>query len=218
MVHPNMGTTLTYLTTDLAITSNMLRQVLKEVCDVTFNRVSIDGEMSTNDSLIILANGLADNEIIDWECWDLDLFREALLDICTRFARMIAKDGEGAKHLVTCTVQGASTEEEAVALAKSVIQSTLTKTAVFANDANWGRIMVPWDIPIFLLIRNTCESISYRNPAKSRYAETAWAWISMKNTPRKFWEKMKSKFASPLTTETLPPPAGAAISPTTTSN
>lgn len=142
MVHPNMGTTLTYLTTDLAITSTMLRQVLKEVCDVTFNRVSIDGEMSTNDSLIILANGLADNEIIDRECRDLDLFREALLDICTRFARMIAKDGEGAKHLVTCTVQGASTEEEAVALAKSVIQSTLTKTAVFANDANWGRIMV----------------------------------------------------------------------------
>lgn len=142
MVHPNMGTTLTYLTTDLAITSTMLRQVLKEVCDVTFNRVSIDGEMSTNDSLIILANGLADNEIIDRECRDLDLFREALLDICTRFARMIAKDGEGAKHLVTCTVQGASTEEEGVALAKSVIQSTLTKTAVFANDANWGRIMV----------------------------------------------------------------------------
>lgn len=142
MVHPNMGTTLTYLTTDLAITSTMLRQVLKEVCDVTFNRVSIDGEMSTNDSLIILANGLADNEIIDRECQDLDLFRAALLDICTRFARMIAKDGEGAKHLVTCTVHGASTEEEAVALAKSVIQSTLTKTAVFANDANWGRIMV----------------------------------------------------------------------------
>lgn len=142
MVHPNMGTTLTYLTTDLAITSTMLRQVLKEVCDVTFNRVSIDGEMSTNDSLIILANGLADNEIIDRECRDLDLFREMLLDICTRFARMIAKDGEGAKHLVTCTVQDASTEEEAVALAKSVIQSTLTKTAVFANDANWGRIMV----------------------------------------------------------------------------
>lgn len=105
---------------------------------------------------------------------DLDLFREALLDICTRFARMIAKDGEGAKHLVTCTVQGASTEEEAVALAKSVIQSTLTKTAVFANDANWGRIMVPWDIPIFILIRNTCESISYRKSAKSRYAGTAW--------------------------------------------
>lgn len=142
MVHPNMGTTLTYLTTDLAITSTMLRQVLKEVCNVTFNRVSIDGEMSTNDSLIILANGLADNEIIDRECRDLDLFREALLDICTRFARMIAKDGEGAKHLVTCTVHGASTEEEGVALAKSVIQSTLTKTAVFANDANWGRIMV----------------------------------------------------------------------------
>lgn len=142
MVHPNMGTTLTYLTTDLSITSTMLRQVLKEVCNVTFNRVSIDGEMSTNDSLIILANGLADNEIIDRECRDLDLFREALLDICTRFARMIAKDGEGAKHLVTCTVHGASTEEEGVALAKSVIQSTLTKTAVFANDANWGRIMV----------------------------------------------------------------------------
>lgn len=110
--------------------------------EAAFNRVSIDGEMSTNDSLIILANGLADNEIIDRECRDLDLFREALLDICTRFARMIAKDGEGGKHLVTCTVHGASTEEEGVALAKSVIRSTLTKTAVFANDANWGRIMV----------------------------------------------------------------------------
>ena len=142
MVHPNMGTTLTYLTTDLAITATMLHQVLQEVCNVTFNRISIDGEMSTNDSLIILANGLADNDIIDRECHELDLFREALLQMCTEFARMIAKDGEGAKHLVTCTVHGASDEAQAVALAKSVIKSTLTKTAIFANDANWGRIMV----------------------------------------------------------------------------
>ena len=142
MVRPNMGTTLTYLTTDLAITSSMLHQVLQEVCDVTFNRISIDGEMSTNDSLIILANGLADNDIIDRECKELDQFREALLTVCREFARMIAKDGEGAKHLVTCTVHGARSEDEAVTLAKSVIQSTLTKTAIFANDANWGRIMV----------------------------------------------------------------------------
>ena len=98
--------------------------------------------MSTNDSLIILANGLADNDIIDRECHELDQFREALLQMCTEFARMIAKDGEGAKHLISCTVHGATDEAQAVALAKSVIKSTLTKTAIFANDANWGRIMV----------------------------------------------------------------------------
>ena len=141
MIHPNMGTMLCYLTTDAAIAPDMLRKALLAVCRVTFNRISVDGDTSTNDSLIILADGLAGNPEITAENEDYFAFVDALKTLCTELARRMARDGEGAKHLITCTVSGARSEEEAETLAKSVIHSTLTKAAIFGCDANWGRVL-----------------------------------------------------------------------------
>ncbi len=141
MIHPNMGTMLAYLTTDCAISVPMLKKALKAACDVSFNRISVDGDTSTNDSLIILASGLAENEMIAAEGEDYDQFLAALTDLCVNLARAMAKDGEGAKHLITCTVRNAESEEKAEVLAKSVIRSPLTKAAIFGCDANCGRVM-----------------------------------------------------------------------------
>lgn len=141
MIHPNMGTMLCYLTTDCAVDSVTLKKVLKEVCDVTFNRISVDGDTSTNDSLIILANGMAGNEPVIENTEGYAVFKEALLAVCTDLARRMAADGEGAKHLITCTVAGCESEEKAEILSKSVIGSSLTKAAVFGCDANWGRVL-----------------------------------------------------------------------------
>lgn len=141
MIHPNMGTMLCYLTTDCRIQPEILKKVLKKVCDQTFNRISVDGDTSTNDSLLILANGMAENPEITDEGETCGLFEEALLALCTTLARNMAKDGEGAKHLITCTVDGAADEAQAEGLAKAVISSTLTKAAIFGCDANWGRVL-----------------------------------------------------------------------------
>ena len=141
MIHPNMGTMLCYLTTDCAISADMLDKALRFVCDRSFNRISVDGDTSTNDSLIILANGAAGNPVIDSDGEDLDAFTEALMSLCVSLARAMAADGEGAKHLITCSVTGARSEEDAERLAKSVIGSTLTKAAIFGCDANWGRVL-----------------------------------------------------------------------------
>ena len=141
MIHPNMGTMLCYLTTDCAIQKPLLQKALKTVCDRTFNRISVDGDTSTNDSLILLANGLAQNPEITEEGSDYDRFLEALLILCTEMARRMAADGEGAKHLITCHVTECESEDKAELLAKSVIRSPLTKAAVFGCDANWGRVL-----------------------------------------------------------------------------
>ena len=141
MIHPNMGTMLCYLTTDCAIDSVTLKKVLKEVCDVTFNRISVDGDTSTNDSLIILANGMAENEPVTENSESYGIFKEALLAVCTDLARRMAADGEGAKHLITCKVASCESEEKAELLSKSVIGSSLTKAAIFGCDANWGRVL-----------------------------------------------------------------------------
>ncbi|MBO7703494.1 MAG: bifunctional ornithine acetyltransferase/N-acetylglutamate synthase [Solobacterium sp.] len=141
MIHPNMGTMLAYLTTDCAIDCGLLKKALKQVCDKTFNRISVDGDTSTNDSLIILANGRAENDVISEEGSAFDAFKEALEAVCTLLARTMAKDGEGAKHLITCTVRHAESEAKAERLAKAVIGSSLTKAAIFGCDANWGRVL-----------------------------------------------------------------------------
>ena len=141
MIHPNMGTMLCFLTTDCAISAPMLDAALHEVVAVSFNRISVDGDTSTNDTCCILANGLAGNGEIREKGDDYAAFVRALEDICVRMARKMAKDGEGAKHLVTCTVSGAKSEGQAEAVSKSVISSTLTKAAIFGCDANWGRVL-----------------------------------------------------------------------------
>ena len=141
MIHPNMGTMLCFLTTDCAISPAMIRAALKEVVCKTFNRISVDGDTSTNDSCIVLANGLADNAEITEQGADYQAFTETLMTLCTELARKMAADGEGAKHLITCAVTGAADEKTAETVARSVISSTLTKAAIFGADANWGRVL-----------------------------------------------------------------------------
>ena len=141
MIHPNMGTMLCFLTTDCAISRGMLQEALEEVVRLTFNRISVDGDTSTNDTCCVLANGLAGNrEITERDEAYVD-FVMALHDVCYLLARSMAKDGEGAKHLITCTVRGAKSEAQAETISKSVISSTLTKAAIFGCDANWGRVL-----------------------------------------------------------------------------
>lgn len=141
MIHINMGTMLGFITTDCAISSEMLQAALSESIKGTYNCVSVDGDTSTNDTLSILANGMAGNAEIKAKGADYDAFLAALNEVNTMMARKIAADGEGAERLIECTVQGASSVEVARKLAKSVISSSLVKAAFFGADANWGRIL-----------------------------------------------------------------------------
>ena len=141
MIHPNMGTMLCFLTTDCAISPEMIKSALLDTVQVSFNRISVDGDTSTNDTCCVLANGLAGNAVITEKGPDYDAFVEALKALCVELAKQMASDGEGATHLITCTVTGAKSEESAEIIAKSVISSTLTKAAIFGADANWGRVL-----------------------------------------------------------------------------
>ncbi len=141
MIHPNMGTMLCFLTTDCAISPEMIKTALLETVNVSFNRISVDGDTSTNDTCCVLANGLAGNETITAKGPDYEAFLAALQALCTELAKKMASDGEGARHLITCTVSGAKSEASAEAVAKSVVSSTLTKAAIFGADANWGRVL-----------------------------------------------------------------------------
>ncbi len=141
MIAPNMGTMLCFVTTDCAITHALLQEALHEVVSRTFNRVIVDGDSSTNDMCLVLANGMAGNGLLEWKSEDYTLFRDALLYLMEGLARAIAGDGEGATKLVTCTVSGARSEESAERLSKSVVGSSLVKAAMFGADANWGRVL-----------------------------------------------------------------------------
>ena len=141
MIHPNMGTMLAFLTTDCAISPEMIQKMLADAANVSFNRISVDGDTSTNDTLALLASGMAGNIEVTGPGADYDAFFEALNALCVELAKMIASDGEGATHLIICRVKGAKDEQEAVTLSKSVISSTLTKAAIFGADANWGRVL-----------------------------------------------------------------------------
>ena len=141
MIHPNMGTMLCFITTDCAITHEMLSDALHEIIPRTFNRVTVDGDTSTNDMCVVLANGMAENTQIEWKDDDYTLFYKALYQVCETMARSIAGDGEGASRLITCTVTGARSEETAERLAKAVVGSSLVKAAMFGADANWGRVL-----------------------------------------------------------------------------
>ena len=141
MIHPNMGTMLAFLTSDCAISAEMIQKALIDATNISFNRVSVDGDTSTNDMLTLMANGAAGNAEINASGADFDAFTDALNAVCIGLAKMIAADGEGATHLITCHVMGAQNEADAEKLAMSVISSTLTKAAIFGADANWGRIL-----------------------------------------------------------------------------
>lgn len=141
MIHINMGTMLAFITTDADISQKMLYKALKTAGDATFNCVSVDGDTSTNDTLLILANGAAGNIPVTAENEDYGIFLEALTLLSTEMAKKIAGDGEGATRLIECNVEGAKSLESARVLAKSVISSSLVKAAFFGKDANWGRIL-----------------------------------------------------------------------------
>ena len=141
MIHPNMGTMLCFLTTDCSISPEMIKTALLETVNVSFNRISVDGDTSTNDSCIVLANGMAGNAEITEKGEDYAAFLEAMQALCMELAKMMAADGEGAKHLITCTVKGAVDVAQAETISKSVIGSSLTKCAIFGADANWGRVL-----------------------------------------------------------------------------
>ena len=141
MIHPNMGTMLCFVTTDCAITHEMLTDALHEIVPRTFNRVTVDGDTSTNDMCVVLANGMAENELIEWKDDNYTVFYKTLHYVFEQLARNIAADGEGASKLIACTVSDARSEESAERLAKAVVGSALVKAAMFGADANWGRVL-----------------------------------------------------------------------------
>ncbi len=141
MIHPNMGTMLGFIMTDAAIDKALLQKALNDATVISFNQVSVDGDTSTNDCALVLANGMADNPKITAANKDYVLFSKTLADLCIELAMMIAKDGEGASKLLEAHVSGAKDDLTARILSKSVIGSSLVKAAFFGNDANWGRIV-----------------------------------------------------------------------------
>jgi glutamate N-acetyltransferase/amino-acid N-acetyltransferase len=141
MINPNMATMLAFITTDVSIESDLLREALKEDINHSFNQISIDGDTSTNDTVVILANGLAKNHRIREAGRDFKIFCEALSMVTKYLARLLAKDGEGATKLIECRITAAPTDQVAMRIAKTVVQSDLVKTAIYGSDANWGRIL-----------------------------------------------------------------------------
>jgi len=141
MIHPNMATMLVFVTTDAAISAEMLQKALRADVADTFNMVSVDGDTSTNDTLAVLANGMAGNPTITAEGKDYDNFCAALHEVTSQLCRAIAADGEGATKLLIADVKGAADTDNARRIAKSIITSSLTKAAMFGADANWGRVL-----------------------------------------------------------------------------
>lgn len=141
MIEPNMATMLAFVTTDAAVAPAFLQQILREVVDQTFNTITVDGDTSTNDSVIILANGAAGNTVLTADSPGSGAFKDAVKAVCLNLAEQIVKDGEGATKLVSVVVNNAATDTEARRAAKTVANSLLLKVAMHGSDANWGRIM-----------------------------------------------------------------------------
>ena len=141
MIHPNMGTMLSFIVTDASITKDMLQKALSETVDDTYNMISVDGDTSTNDSCLVLANGLSENKMIDKEDDNYQKFKNALFEINSTLAKKIAMDGEGATKLMEVIINKAKTKIDAKKIAKSIVTSNLTKAAIYGEDPNWGRII-----------------------------------------------------------------------------
>ncbi|NHM26377.1 bifunctional glutamate N-acetyltransferase/amino-acid acetyltransferase ArgJ [Desulfofundulus sp. TPOSR] len=141
MIHPSMATMLCFITTDAAVSAPCLQEMLRHAVDRSFNMISVDGDTSTNDMVLALANGRAGNPEIAAENEDYHLLRDALTEVCTRLARAVARDGEGATKLLEVKVINAASEKDARLAARAVVASNLVKTAIYGQDANWGRII-----------------------------------------------------------------------------
>lgn len=141
MIHPDMATMLCFLTTDAAVDLDFLKSALRKAVDISFNMVSIDGDTSTNDMVLVMANGLAGNKPVSPDSGQAGIFQQALDRVCIYLAKSIARDGEGASKLIEVTVSGATGLAEARVAARTIVSSPLVKTAVYGNDPNWGRIV-----------------------------------------------------------------------------
>ncbi|MFS1515613.1 bifunctional ornithine acetyltransferase/N-acetylglutamate synthase [Bacillus sp. SCS-151] len=141
MIHPNMATMLSFITTDANIDSTILQNTLRIITNQSFNQITVDGETSTNDMVIVMANGLANNEPLTPIHSEWKQFYTALMHVCEDLAKQIARDGEGATKLIEVKVKGAVNDDEAREMAKQIVGSNLVKTAIYGNDANWGRII-----------------------------------------------------------------------------
>lgn len=141
MIHPNMATMLGFVTTDANVEQEALQNALRDITDVTFNQITVDGETSTNDMVLVMANGMAENDVLNEEHPEWPLFKEGLKLACEDLAKEIARDGEGATKLIEAQVAGAKNHLEAGIIAKKIVGSSLVKTAVYGTDANWGRII-----------------------------------------------------------------------------
>ncbi len=141
MIHPNMATTLNFVTTDAVISKELIQKALSEITKITYNCLSIDGDTSTNDMVLVMANGLAGNVEINKEDEAYAAFKQALYIVMMNMTKMLAADGEGASKMIECTVSEAKDLDTAIIVAKSVIRSPLFKCAMFGEDANWGRIL-----------------------------------------------------------------------------
>lgn len=141
MIHPNMATMLGFITTDANVPTPLLQKALKEITDVTFNQITVDGDTSTNDMVVVMANGEAGHSPLSENHPDWNTFKEGLKLVCEDLAKQIARDGEGATKLVEVTVKGASSKQDANIIAKKIVGSSLVKTAIYGLDMNWGRIV-----------------------------------------------------------------------------
>jgi len=180
MININMATMLMFITTDTAISSDMMQKALKRAVEVTLNQVCVDGDTSTNDMAVMLASGLAGNSFIDCENGDYLVFYAALELICMDVAKALAADGEGATKLIECAVSGAKDDASARVIAKTVISSDLLKAAMFGEDANWGRVLcaigyAPGDFPvdhISVTLRSNAGSVLVcRDSSHNEYSE-----------------------------------------------
>jgi glutamate N-acetyltransferase / amino-acid N-acetyltransferase len=176
MIHPNMATLLGFLTTDAAVEASFLQTALQAAVDVSFNLISVDGDTSTNDAVLLLANGAAGGPLIDAVHPDAPRFAQALRELCVNLARQCARDGEGARTLIEVRVRGAASDADARSLARAVTASTLVKTAVFGADPNWGRVLcaagyagVPFDADRATLLLNDIRLFDHGRGAP--YAE-----------------------------------------------
>ncbi len=141
MIHPNMATMLVFLTTDAAVERRFLQAALRDAADATFNMLTIDGDTSPSDTLLVLASGAAGNKHVKSDSPDADVFRAALTHVCAFLAKSIARDGEGAEKVIEVTVDGAASQKDARDAARTIAGSTLVKAAVHGNDPNWGRVI-----------------------------------------------------------------------------
>jgi len=141
MIHPNMATMLCFLTTDAAIEQNFLQEMLQRAVDVSFNMITVDGDTSTNDTVLLMANGVAGNGTLHKDDPDAVVFQNALDDVCIDLARCIARDGEGSTKLIEAIVEGALSDVDARLAARTIVGSPLVKTAVYGSDPNWGRVV-----------------------------------------------------------------------------